>query len=76
MGCPAAAVAAPTPSQAAAPDSECAGPIMVVSRPGGVWSGPVDCFVRAASTAQRTVGDLRSVRRFPDPGGSQARWGV
>ncbi|GAA3354316.1 hypothetical protein GCM10017744_011650 [Streptomyces antimycoticus] len=30
---PAAAAAAPTPSQAAAPDSECAGPIMVVPRP-------------------------------------------
>lgn len=30
---PAAAAAAPTPSQAAAPDRECAGPIMVFSRP-------------------------------------------
>ena len=30
---PAAAAAAPTPSQAAAPDSECAGPIMVLLRP-------------------------------------------
>ncbi|GKQ39280.1 hypothetical protein ALMP_58080 [Streptomyces sp. A012304] len=30
---PAAAAAAPTPSQAAAPDSECAGPIMAVARP-------------------------------------------
>src|SRR5689334_17175795 len=33
MECPAAAVAAPTPSQAAAPDSECAGPIIAVARP-------------------------------------------
>ena len=33
IGWPAAAAAAPTPSQAAAPDSECAGPIMVVPRP-------------------------------------------
>src|SRR3954471_2555519 len=30
---PAAAAAAPTPSQAAAPDSECAGPIIAVPRP-------------------------------------------
>lgn len=30
IGCPYAEAAAPTPSQAAAPDSECAGPIMVV----------------------------------------------
>ncbi|MEU7736577.1 hypothetical protein AB0B51_26320, partial [Streptomyces griseus] len=30
---PVAAAAAPTPSQAAAPDRECAGPIMVFSRP-------------------------------------------
>ncbi|GAA2336873.1 hypothetical protein GCM10010246_21550 [Streptomyces cuspidosporus] len=35
---PAAAVAAPTPSQAAAPDSECAGPIMV--NPAPVHSPP------------------------------------
>ncbi|GGJ08635.1 hypothetical protein GCM10010121_018720 [Streptomyces brasiliensis] len=31
--CPAAAAAAPTPSQAAAPDSECAGPIIAAARP-------------------------------------------
>ncbi|GAA3185065.1 hypothetical protein GCM10017688_45040 [Streptomyces ramulosus] len=33
IGYPAAPAAAPTPSQAAAPDSECAGPIMVVPHP-------------------------------------------
>ncbi|GAA3116784.1 hypothetical protein GCM10010449_43620 [Streptomyces rectiviolaceus] len=55
--CPAAAAAAPTPSQAAAPDSECAGPIMAVPRPISVvltprWQPSVAfvIFVRTAGS--------------------------
>src|SRR5919197_92315 len=59
MGCPAAAVTAPRPSQAAAPDSECAGPIMVVPTPCSLGS-PLSCF--AHSWAKRlTAGRQLSV---------------
>ncbi|CAM5667341.1 hypothetical protein STENM223S_11155 [Streptomyces tendae] len=74
MGRPAAAVAAPTPSQAAAPDSECAGPIMACARPDSSFAaarltGDVD----AAPATQRSGSDLRADSRFPHRVCGQAR---